>query len=177
MGGSRNYFPVIETYRLAPSLLPETARILREEGRYRSESLVFWAGRLIPPEAEVQTIIVPKGSGVELQPTHVHISAEAMGRVAALIEPPERILLAQVHTHAGAAFHSLVDDVYAFRSPGFVSIVISEYGSGAPMALEAWAVFECLNGAKFRQLPSAEVHQRFRAQPGLQLIVMDADDA
>lgn len=173
----KDYFPELETYWLAPTLLTETLRILREEGQGRGESLIFWAGRLREPEADVHTIIVPKGNGVELHPTHVYIGYEAMRRVAEFIAPPGIVLLAQVHTHGGLPFHSPVDDFYGFRSPGFVSAVVGDYGVGAHASMETWAVFECVEGARFRQLPTTEVRQRFRPHSELALSILEANGA
>lgn len=176
MTSAGDYFPVIETYLIAPSLFSETLRVLREQGHDRGESLVFWAGRLVEPEAEVDTIIVPKGSGVELHPTHVRISDDAMARVAAFIDPPEIVLLSQVHTHGGIAFHSPVDDIHGFGSPGFVSMVVPHYGEGVAADLRAWGVFECVSGSEFRELPPAEVRRRFRVRPALGVRILEAGD-
>ncbi len=39
------------------------------------------------------------------------------------------VIIAQVHSHAGDAFHSKTDDAWTFdTSEGFISIVVPEYG-------------------------------------------------
>jgi hypothetical protein len=173
----RDYFPVIDVYEIGPTLLGETLRVLQKEGKNREESLVFWAGRLAESQAEIHTIVVPKGSGVIKHPLFVRLTDEAMARVAGLVEPPRLVLMAQIHTHRGSAFHSDTDDFYGFRSPGFISAVIGNYGVGVPAAMEAWAVFECLNGGHFRELTPTQVSNRFRPQLSLPVSIVEAGDA
>ncbi|MCR4403006.1 MAG: hypothetical protein NUW12_09560 [Firmicutes bacterium] len=168
------YFPLINSYDLPFNLLPETVRVLRDEGAGKTESLVFWAGRVLRDRAELSTIIVPKGSGVQKHPQYVRISDAAMLRVAELLNPPDRVLLAQVHTHRRAAFHSPTDDSYGFRSPGFISIVIGNYAADAVPAIDTWAAWECTDGVRFRELLPAELSARFRVRQDLPLRILEA---
>ncbi len=177
MASRSDYFPAIDVYQVGPTLLAETLRVLQEEGQNREEALVFWAGRLAESQAEIYTIVVPKGSGVIKHPLFVRLTDEAMARVAGLVEPPRLVLMAQIHTHRGEAFHSDTDDFYGFRSPGFISAVIGNYGMGVLAAMEAWAVFECLNGGHFRRLTPTEVSRRFRQQLSLSVSIVEARDA
>lgn len=174
--GSYDYFPPIKVYELAPGLLEQTLRILQLEGWGETESLLFWAGRVSGDHAQVTDIIVPKGEGVEKHRLYVRLSEEAMVKVAELIDPPSRILLAQVHTHGGKAFHSATDDFYGFRSPGFISVVIENNAVAVSPRIEGWAVFECIDGDGFRSLPPVEIKSRFRPNPGLLLSVAEVGD-
>ena len=55
--------------------------------------------------------------------------------------------IAQLHTHPGDAFHSLVDDEHTILSlPGSFSIVIPNYGNIPINAIDDWIVYRLLNG-------------------------------
>lgn len=70
-------------------------------------------------------------------------------------------LLAQVHSHPGAAYHSPGDDDGATSfHDGFISIVVPEFARGEPN-LGQCAVFEFAGGA-FAQLAQREVPSRVR---------------
>lgn len=166
------YFAAIRTFRVPPNLVQETLRVLRREGRGRTESIVFWAGRLVGPDAEIHTVVVPRGDGVEVHRTHVRIDVATMARVADLVNPPDSVLLAQVHTHEGSAFHSEVDDVYGFHSPGFMSIVVPRFGVTSHDASD-WAHFECLGDARVRPVYNSEILERFVVHPALPLAVRE----
>jgi hypothetical protein len=167
-----DYFASIRTYRIPSDLMSETLRVLRNEGRGRTESIVFWAGRLVEPDANIHTLIVPRGPGIELRRDHVRIDVSLMARIAELADPPHSLLVAQVHTHEGSAFHSEVDDVYGFHTPGFLSIVVPCFGRGASAASD-WAHFECLGDASVRQLEPTEVRDRFVVDDSLALTIKE----
>jgi hypothetical protein len=167
-----DYFPSIRTFRIPAGLVSGTLRALRDEGRARTESIVFWAGRLVEPDAEIHTLIIPRGPGIELHRDHVRIHISLMVRIAELADPPHSVLLAQVHTHEGSAFHSDVDDVHGFHSPGFLSIVVPRFGRGASTATD-WAHFECLGNASVRELRALEVRNRFVVDDLLSLTIKE----
>jgi hypothetical protein len=51
--------------------------------------------------------------------------------------------VAQLHTHPGAAFHSGTDDEFPIvRTPGFLSIVLPEFGKYGLRELAACAAYE-----------------------------------
>jgi len=51
----------------------------------------------------------------------------------------QRALLAQIHTHPGAAFHSKTDNDWPIVSqPGFISIVIPRFAQGDVSLEDAW---------------------------------------
>lgn len=169
-------FPTIHRYRVPVDLASETLHALRREGRGETESIVFWGGRLLESDAEVHTIVVPKGAGVELRRTHVVVSASTMARIAELVNPPDFVLVGQVHTHEHDAFHSLVDDIHGFHSPGFLSIVVPHFASAGHMPMDTWAVFECLGDGHVRALRRKELGRRIVVDPGMRLHVTEIRD-
>jgi hypothetical protein len=176
MAANRQYFPPVDLYELSASLPAQTLRILREEGRGETESLVFWAGRISAPRMEIGTIIVPKGKGVQKHSDFLRLSEEVMFRVAELMDPPGLVLAAQIHTHGMLAFHSHTDDFYGFRSPGFLSIVIANHAESVTASLDTWGIFQCTDGKSFRRLPAHEVRRRFRFRDDLTLSILEATD-
>jgi hypothetical protein len=68
-------------------------------------------------------------------------------------------ILAQLHTHGGQAFHSTTDDRYPLSSqPGFLSIVVPNFGDGPPG--RGWAFFDHQGSGRWQQLSRSEVAGR-----------------
>jgi hypothetical protein len=64
-------------------------------------------------------------------------------------------VLAQVHTHPGAAFHSPVDDQFPISNkPGFISIVVPNFARNRVEVGWAWFLLE--GGGRWRQLKEEE---------------------
>lgn len=165
MAAQNNMFARIEQFELPRLLLQETVEVLRREGRYEVESLVFWAGRLSGTIAALSHIIIPKGPGVFQHPLQVRVDEAVMAAVCELIDPPERVLLAQVHTHIGEAFHSRADDQNSLDTPGYLSLVVPHAAKDDAAEWKRWGIFECLGSQRFRQITPHEIASRFVVTP------------
>jgi hypothetical protein len=68
----------------------------------------------------------------------------------------KRGVKAQIHTHPGKAFHSMIDDQSPIVSQaGFISIVIPNFATGEPSLSEAWIGRLAQNGEWNRTCPKA----------------------
>ena len=161
MGASSKYFPRIETYFVPGDLFRTTLTALRREGRDLVESTAYWAGSVSDDTAAITTLIVPIGPGVRMHRLQVRVSDRVVAAIDAMLDPPYRVLLAQVHTHAGEAFHSAVDDAYGIDTFGFISVVVPEFGRGDLAALHRWSFNECVEPGRYRELSRAETASRF----------------
>lgn len=161
MAAQSNMYNRIQEFELPWLLLQQTVEILRREGRFEIESLVFWAGRVSGATAALSHIIVPKGRGVFQHPLQVRVDEEVMAAVCELIDPPERVLLAQVHTHIGEAFHSRADDQNSLDTPGYLSLVVPNAAKDDADEWKRWGFFECLGSQRFRQMTAHEIANRF----------------
>src|SRR5205807_9110857 len=70
-------------------------------------------------------------------------------------------ILAQVHSHPRGAFHSSVDDAYPIsHQPGFLSVVVPDFGVRAP--LQGWAYYEYCGVGAWRPIEGDELRLRVR---------------
>jgi hypothetical protein len=142
-------------------LLELTFEHLHRYGRYGSEGLVYWAGSIgAGGDNLVQVVLLvnhrPQGPRVE-------VSRQEARLLLRTLKELDVKLLAQIHSHPGAAFHSRGDDEHATSfHPGFLSIVVPELGRTQP-TLETCAVHEYQEG--FRQLSHQEVRERLQILP------------
>ena len=64
----------------------------------------------------------------------------------------EQVVLAGLHSHPSAAYHSEVDDLGLLHAPDFVSIVLPNYGfTTLDEAPTSWAVYVGVEGGSWRQ--------------------------
>lgn len=161
MAESNKYFSRIERFILPQALLDQTLLSLRAEGMYQVESIVFWAGTVDSNTATLTHLLVPKGKGVFQHPLQIRVSEEIMAALFDILNPPDLILLGQIHTHLGEAFHSHADDRYSLDTPGFLSLVVPFGGRDSVEAWKQWAFFECTGSGLFRPLDTGEISRRF----------------
>lgn len=168
MAAPRSYFHRIEQFTLPSALIPATVDWLRKEGQFRVESIAYWAGSIGVQGARITDLIVPSGPGVQRHPLQVRVSDRTMASICALVEPPDRVLLVQVHTHRGEAFHSDTDDQYSLNTPGLVSIVIPHFAKEGGERWNQWGFHECIDHAVFRRMSTAEVSERFLIESNME---------
>lgn len=161
MAETSRLFERIDRFMLPARLLDATVEHLRAEGQFRVESIVFWAGKVNGHYATMTHLVVPRGRGVFKHPFQVRVSEEIIAAVCELLDPPELVLLGQVHTHMHGAFHSPTDDRYSLDTPGYVSVVIPEFAQKGVADWGKWAFHECNAPGSFRRVPVDEVSNRF----------------
>ena len=161
MVASSKYFSRIERYFVPDDLFRTTLAALRREGRDLVESTAYWAGSVSGDTATITTIIVPIGPGVRMHRLQVRVSDRLVAAIDAMLDPPYRVLLAQVHTHAGEAFHSAVDDAYGIDTLGFISVVVPDFGRSELAAFPRWSFNECVGAGRYREMGRAEIASRF----------------
>jgi hypothetical protein len=158
--------PTLSTYLLRPGLADDTRTLLRHSGEQGFEAVVLWTGALLDPwTARVADAIRPRqvayrsndGCAVEILP-------EDIGDVVASL-PSDRFVLARVHTHPGAAYHSPTDDRnLLIAHPGAISVVVPDFAA-APLDLTACSVNELQPNGTWQELDPAAVALRFRTEP------------
>ena len=85
-----------------------------------------------------------------------------------------QIVLAQVHSHPGRAWHSSTDDEWAFSdSPGLFSIVVPCFGRYGIQKIfgDGIAIYERLANGNWYELTSSEIKSRFAFVPTSQPIL------
>lgn len=156
------------TVRLPARFWSQTLSILRTYGKGRrrqlaSEGLVYLAG--IPAGSEMivtglyDVCHAPQGDHVIVSPD------EARWLLRSLRERDEK-LIAQIHSHRGAAGHSQGDDAHASSfHDGFLSIVVPRFARGDPRPHEC-SVLEYRSGA-FAELSPASAQRRIHLVEGV----------
>jgi hypothetical protein len=165
MVGTSKYFKPIETFALPATLLDETLIALRAEGGFSVESLVFWGGSVDSGKATITHVFVPKGEGVSKHPLQVRVDDHVIAALCGQLDPPRLMLLGQVHTHRDEAFHSPSDDRFSLDTPGYLSLVVPNFGRGDASAWHEWAVYECQGRGRFRPMDAVERSRRLLIAP------------
>jgi len=150
------------TFWVSAGLLKRTATVLRQSGNKEQshEGVAYWAGRRGGNDCVVTTCIAPAARTTY---GSFDISSETNARVVMYLASAGLELLAQVHSHPGAAVgHSDGDDDRALMPyEGFLSIVVPHYGGRGMRPLTICGVHVFERGG-FRRLASAEIEDRFR---------------
>lgn len=113
---------------------------LRAKGQELSEGVVLWLGTFEPPMITRAVVPEQKTSAGRFQ-----VPLHARQQLTRELAGSGQVLVAQVHSHPGAAFHSDVDDTESIpRRVGAFSLVIPDFG-GRPHLLDGAALY-CLEG-------------------------------
>ena len=115
------------------ALVDQTLGALRKAGRQRVERVVFWLGHREPTgDAIIDETHIPQQQAAE---DYFRIPPEAMIAFMGHLRRRRLALLAQVHSHPGAAFHSAADDQWAVvRHQGGLSIVVPAFAADVTAA-------------------------------------------
>jgi hypothetical protein len=144
---------------LPSSIMDATREHLSAKGALGSEGALCWAGTLKDNLALVTTALIFADSGE----WGVHIPASQTGLLYAHCHARGLTLLAQVHSHPGPAFHSPTDERLPHSAePGFLSLVVPNFGDCSFADFRAWAVFEQTTYERWRAWPMSEKTRRLR---------------
>ena len=136
-------------------ILFETQEHIRKHSLYGHEGMVLWSGVKTHGEALVRTCIHPSQQCTAVS---YDIPLEETQRVNVLLEQLKEVLIAQIHSHPGSAFHSHRDDAMPFTFKlGFFSLVIPNFCNNDLKNLLGLSVWEYTGEGKWQELslPSA----------------------
>jgi hypothetical protein len=138
-----------------PSLvLDYSFLLLRQAGARGDELFVVWAGAIAGRDAFVTSLVIPKS---EIRGLHGEIPVDVAGRVFESLDSRDLIPLAQLHSHPAAARLSEIDRTRPLVAvPGFLSIIIPDFGFTDPYAPGAWGVYEYVAGRQWNELNREE---------------------
>jgi hypothetical protein len=149
---------------LPRGILRDVQAALQEAGIASDERFVLLAGtRTKPARALFSSANIP----AQLPETHRHglsvtVPGSELQRLNVLWSTRGEQLMAQVHAHPGAPFHSAVDDRYAMVAiEGALSIVVPLFGFVDLANLRSCAVFRLVDG-DWDWLPPREVDRLIR---------------
>lgn len=151
--------PQATVYKVPSEVVEGTLAHLRNFGRMGLEAVGYWIGPCEETEAKVAGLWVPH---FHATPVSYDVEPSEMLRLKQELDESAYVLLAQVHSHPGSAFHSGRDDIHAASPwPGFISVVVPNGGRVMRPFFAASEVFEHLGKAKWRRLGEKEKHSRF----------------
>lgn len=128
-------------------------KFLRAAGATGREGLVLWVGRKENSTFFVTDLVIPEQRGIRTADgVCVVIEGSAIARLNADLYKRQLQLIAQVHSHPGAAFHSATDDEYAIATKiGCLSLVVPNFAT-RPFFLGDCAVYKLSTTGKWREL-------------------------
>lgn len=156
MNGSTNPTRPGGTYTVPPAITQKSLVHLRA---HRTESVCFWLGRGLDSAIAVEDVWTPKFRATVVS---YDIDPLEMLRLKARLDSSGQALVAQIHSHPGSAFHSSTDDMNAASPwPGYISVVVPNFGNITGDFWDEVEAYELLGGGKWRHLDSTERHARF----------------
>lgn len=115
--------------KIAAGVIEGSFEVFRACGEGRNECVVYWSGPLEDPGL-VDRMHHPEHSA---GPIGYDVDGAWLTEFFPSLTAEERKVRVQVHTHPGSTFHSSRDDGMALiYVPGFLSLVIPNFGLGAP---------------------------------------------
>lgn len=136
-------------------LLREAQLFLRRQARSRHEGWALLAGCMEGEDFRVRRLIVPEQS---TSGVHAHVSGDEVSRIADELSRTGECIGIQIHSHPGAAFHSVVDDQEALVTKlGGLSIVVPDFARAAMDSLDHCAIFRLETGSWEGPLPPHHV--------------------
>ena len=146
---------VVPIMRVERSLVRASALMLRELSDDRMEAVLLWAGVRHGAFASVRRIVVPEFTSTSV---HFEVSLEERIALSSALAAEGEMVLAQLHTHPGPAFHSRADDRFALpRHTDAVSIVVPDFAADWNGDLEDVSVNMHRGAGNWRELASWEV--------------------
>lgn len=146
------------TFRVAEDVVEGTIRHLRLSAQISCEAVCHWLGSHRGQFAEVNTLWMPVFTATAVS---YDIGSLEMLRLKQELDRRGLSLLAQVHSHPGSAFHSSRDDLTAASPwPGFISIVVPNFGRLSSSFLDSVECFELLGDCKWNHWNPKEKRRR-----------------
>ncbi len=142
------------------SLVEHSRELLACSGERDFEAVVLWLGTVLSEvEARVEHIFFPRQIVYRTEyGLAVEVPVEEWTELALRL-PPGWFVLAKLHTHAGAAYHSDVDAENPYLChEGAISITVPGFAQAPLGNLEECSV-NVLHGGRWRELSVAEVGQ------------------
>jgi proteasome lid subunit RPN8/RPN11 len=126
----------VDRIEIPPNIAEMTQKHLRRKGAEHAEGVVLWHGTLEPPRITAAVIPDQVTSAGRFR-----VPLAERQRIARELGGTGEMIVAQVHSHPGRAFHSAVDDAEAIpRRVGSYSLVVPNFGFRGQL-LEAAALY------------------------------------
>lgn len=121
----------IREIKIKMAIIERTIDLLQDAGTKGVEGIALWVGMTNGSSFEVKDLIFPRQSGlITKDGLLVVVEADELYRINRWLFDHDMIAIAQLHTHAEEAYHSLTDDSFPIVTAlGGFSIVVPEFAS------------------------------------------------
>lgn len=140
--------------RIPSRLLDASFSFLRACGKRRCECQVLWLAHSTGP----MVVCDIAHSDHRSHASGFELSNQWLSELWLQLASTNTSIVAQVHTHPGRAFHSKTDDAFPIvHTPGFLSIVVPNFGRGSTSLESAYATTIGSDGAWHAMSPDSLV--------------------
>lgn len=148
-----NKLNLIDEVFVPSSCIMEMYSFFQLQGQRGLEAFALWAGKCSGSTFTVTDTIIPAQHSVQLEEGLLYsVDGEELHRINVWLYNQQKMLVAQIHTHPGRAYHSETDDEYPVMATlGGLSIVIPHFAS-EPFTLNNIAVYRLEEGGTWRNL-------------------------
>lgn len=146
-------------------VLQDSLDILHRAGAHEHEGIVLWLGQRGRDHSPVKLAYEPVHAA---DIDYFHIPPEGMRALMKQLDEHDFSILAQVHSHPGAAFHSEADDKWAIvRHRGALSLVLPHFARNVRPAsfLQQVAVFSLTSADEWVQVSSRSISDWLEVSP------------
>jgi hypothetical protein len=135
---------------------------IRLAGKEGVECVGLWLGRQESNLFTVYCSLIPAQKGCRLEEGLLYqVGGEELYRINKWAYEQKVVLLAQIHSHPGRAYHSETDDAFPIVTAlGGFSIVIPNFGSD-PIEKKYWKVYR-LQSDGWREVSESAVNELFQ---------------
>lgn len=153
----------VQEINVPRSIAKDIHEFLRERGTLGIEAVGFWAGVREGNGFDVRAPIIPNQDAESSEHgLAVMIGSQALFDMNVLLHKNGWLLIAQIHSHPGRAYHSSTDDAYSVVTRvGGLSIVVPEFAAGS-LDPRSWAVHRLDERARWQRVPAAQAQTLIR---------------
>lgn len=150
----------IRTVIVPRIVIQDGHHFLRVAGATGREGLILWIGKNNGDTFNVTELVIPEQRGIRTSDgVCVVIEGNALAQLNVDLYKRQLQLIAQVHSHPGAAYHSPMDDEYAIASRvGCLSLVIPDFAKRS-FSLEECATYRLSAESEWTELSIGETRQ------------------
>jgi hypothetical protein len=143
-------------FKIPQDTVKRSLTFMQKKGVSRHEGVVLWPGRLISNICEVGEPVIPQQITGE---RYYRIPDEETFRIIQRVSEQGLVIPIQIHSHPRAAFHSPVDDEYAFvQHENAISIVVPNFANFTAAEFLSRARFYRLHaGNTWKEMERAEI--------------------
>jgi hypothetical protein len=158
---------MIDFQKITKIILPirfveHTYEHLGNAGQQHVEGVGLWFGRQEEDIFTIYSSLIPAQQAYRLEEGLLYqVGGEELHRINKWAYEQKLLLLVQIHSHPGEAYHSETDDAFPIVTMlGGFSIVIPNFASD-PIDRKYWKVYR-LRSAGWKEIPPDEVNELFQ---------------